>query len=257
MPATSGSMLLIIAIVCLTIGYVFGWIVAGFSRSKSEKKEQEPELAETPEAKPVKAVAEPLPVEQPNPATVALMPMLKVWKGAEENELTVEVNHNRLVHSKALLTMDDRKSIEAALRATANWMGLAYQLGEPAPVVSVAPVTPMIPTVTNELPAAPSLVINGMTNVLADALQPQVKRERHKSIVEQIDEVLQAKLLGTPLENERIFLTEDPRRGVIVRVGTQVYEGVGSLPEGDVKNLLRAAVAEWEKQQESASRRTV
>ena len=44
-------------------------------------------------------------------------------------------------------------------------------------------------------------------------------------------------LAGTPYENKKIFLTEDPNEGVIVRVDNEVYEGVDAVPEGEIKKI--------------------
>jgi hypothetical protein len=145
-------------------------------------------------------------------------------------------------------------------------MGLSYQLG--APAAQPLPPTPSQPVrrVTGPLNPAdapvepadasqPPSILSGVTTALADAMVPTTKKAAPKSIVEQIDEVLQGMLPGTPFENEKVYLAESPRHGVVVRVGAQTYEGIEAVPEGEVKKLLRAAVAEWEKQQEKAQRR--
>ncbi|HMN62453.1 MAG TPA: hypothetical protein PJ988_18960, partial [Anaerolinea sp.] len=98
-------------------------------------------------------------------------------------------------------------------------------------------------------------VIAGMTNALADVLQPTVKKEAPLSIVQQIDEILQGMLAGTEFEGKQVYLAEDPKKGVIVRVENDTYEGVNAVPEGKIKTLLRTAVTEWERRQELNRRR--
>lgn len=248
--APSASLLVIIAIVCLTIGYVFGWVISSSQRARQEKKEASDEPTAAP---PEPAVVQPEPVVEKIVADRTAW--LRLTRTSAPDSLVVEAR-GKAYQSPSELSLEDRQEIESALRATADWMGLAYHLGEPAPVAEVhlsrdaAP----IPVVSAESPG-PAVVISGMTNALADALQPTVKKEAPKSIVEQIDVIFQGLLVGTPYEDQKVYIAEDPKRGVIVRVGNQIYEGVGAVPEGEVKKLLRSAVAEWERQQEQKTRR--
>jgi hypothetical protein len=66
------------------------------------------------------------------------------------------------------------------------------------------------------------------------------------SIVNQIDSVLQQRLVGTPLEERGIFLTQSPEGGVIVYVGLTKYMGIDDVPDPEVKAAIRAAITEWE-----------
>lgn len=67
------------------------------------------------------------------------------------------------------------------------------------------------------------------------------------SIVGQINLVLQEKLAGSPLEDRGISMSQSAEGGVIVTVGASQYFGVDEVPDTDVKALIRAAIAEWEK----------
>lgn len=258
MPANtpSASFLLIVAFICITIGYVFGWVISNSHKKRAEKSEQD----ESRDRTDVAAVVQTVPaqaIEWNKPDRAALFRLLRTPNG---DGWAVDIGGTTFA-SPEEMTLDDRKRVETALRTTAEWMGLAYSLGEPAltrPVdvptlVEVrAPVT--MNGITEEQPR-PAKVLADMTVALADALQPSSKIEAPKSIVEQIDAIFQAKLLGTQYESQKVYLAEDPKRGVLVRVGDKVYEGVGSLPEGEIKVLLRSSVSEWERQQEQKSRR--
>ena len=63
----------------------------------------------------------------------------------------------------------------------------------------------------------------------------------------QIDEILQAHLIGTPLANKAIRLQESPDGSVIVWVGLNHYEGIDAVSEPEIQALIRQAAAEWEK----------
>lgn len=68
-----------------------------------------------------------------------------------------------------------------------------------------------------------------------------------KSIVAQIDEILQAKLEGTPLASRGVRLTELPGEGMIVMVGLEKFKGVEEVPDEEIKKVIHAAVDEWER----------
>jgi len=241
LPQSSGSILVIIAIVCISIGYVFGWLIASM-RARENKKE--PEIS--------------TPVAPANPrGSTAVM---KLWREPVQKKLLVDLD-GQVFDQAGDLTAEQRKRVEGSLRETAGWLGLISQASAAAsakPATQNPAVKPVVVATTiPSTPARPPSVIAGMTGAIADVIQPVAKVEPQKSIVGQIDEIVQRMLIGTPYENEMIFLMEDPKRGVLVRVGAQTYEGIASVPEGEIKNLLKAAVAEWEKQQEISRRRAI
>ena len=71
--------------------------------------------------------------------------------------------------------------------------------------------------------------------------------EKPKSIVDQINEILQDELKSHPAMTKGIRLSEDPRGGVVVWVGLDHYNGVDAVTDPMVKELLKEAVREWER----------
>ncbi len=77
---------------------------------------------------------------------------------------------------------------------------------------------------------------------------PEVEKDiATLSIVAQIDTVLQARLMNTPLEKNGIRLQESIKGDLEVYVGMKKFELVEDIPDETIKAAIRAAIAEWEK----------
>lgn len=112
---------------------------------------------------------------------------------------------------------------------------------EPVPAAAATPseeVGPIMSETFSEVKPVPP--------VISLRTPPKPAASSPKSIVEQINDILQVKVKDSPLANAGIILQETPK-GVIVWVGKESYQGVDTLPEGDAKKIIRTAVAEWEK----------
>jgi hypothetical protein len=68
----------------------------------------------------------------------------------------------------------------------------------------------------------------------------------YKSIAEQINELLQARLIGTAFNSRGITLRDAPDRGVLVTLDGKQYNSVMDVPDEEVRNIIRDAVVEWE-----------
>jgi hypothetical protein len=88
----------------------------------------------------------------------------------------------------------------------------------------------------------------------ARALQSDVPKTtaEPKSIAGQVDEILQEKLVESPLANRAIRLMELPGKGMVVMVGLNQYDGVEAVPDAEVRAMIRSAVAEWERRVDTA-----
>jgi hypothetical protein len=75
---------------------------------------------------------------------------------------------------------------------------------------------------------------------------PPPPTPQFKSIAMQINDILQEKIAGTPLENRGITVNDAPEHGVMVSLDGQKYPGVKDVPDEEVRNAIRAAVLEWE-----------
>jgi hypothetical protein len=121
------------------------------------------------------------------------------------------------------------------------------------PVPPAEPVSPPasvpfsgIPLADQSVTSPPSL---NTVDVIARALQPDLRSLEPPplSITAQIDEILQEKLQDSPFASRPIRLVELPSKGVAVKVGMEQYEGVDAVPDEGIRQLIRSAVAEWER----------
>lgn len=170
----------------------------------------------------------------------------RLYRGVKTNSLAVEIEGE--FHTRP----EDRfyrKETELA-REWLAWMG-----APPSVPQSAGERIPTKPPIINlppppAVPAAP-LPKAELEAMLAEKAKPQ---ERQKTMVEEIDDVLQEIVSRLPPDAPHPKLTEDPKRGVIVWIGSAQYEGIEGVPDPHIKTLLRAAVTEWEKRQERSRR---
>ena len=71
------------------------------------------------------------------------------------------------------------------------------------------------------------------------------------TMIEQINEILQLLIPISPIAGKNVRISEDPFKGVIVWVGLDKYEGIDDVPDKNIRIVIRAAVAEWEKHADS------
>jgi hypothetical protein len=70
--------------------------------------------------------------------------------------------------------------------------------------------------------------------------------ETPKSIVEQIDAILQAKLAVSPLAGRDIRMVELPGEGMMIVDGIHKYNGLDEVKDPELLAMLRASVKEWD-----------
>jgi hypothetical protein len=119
------------------------------------------------------------------------------------------------------------------------------QVAPPVPQQAVQVTPPAMQVDSVSAPAVRLQPIRGAKP--KDTAQP-VKKVL--SIVEQIDEIVQDMLVHNPVQGLAIRLAEDPREGVIVWVNATRCVGIDAVSDPKAKEMLRAAVQEWERRQE-------
>jgi hypothetical protein len=151
------------------------------------------------------------------------------------------------------LTTDQRKRLIEMLSLIRPWLE-----ARAAPVTSAPPqpfdstegkvAAPPAPSSTLKPTHLPPAQPAAASSAAAQKPTPKADDARPAAlgIVGQIDSILQARLVGTPLEGRGIYLSNSPEGGVIVNVGLQKFNGIEEVPDPEIKAALRAAITEWE-----------
>jgi len=70
-----------------------------------------------------------------------------------------------------------------------------------------------------------------------------------KPVVQQIDEVLQHLIVGTPFARQNLHVAAGPTGNVIFEVGTAVYSTVNEIPDRNIQVVFQEAIRRWEQAQ--------
>lgn len=186
------------------------------------------------------------------------VPIARLWREKKTGVLVVEMDGVSLV-SGASLEDENRARLEQAARDFRSWLGIGMA-GQAAGEASAASGSPeVVAAAVSAAPASLSAAPAARPQVVpvAPLRKPVVPSPAAvpaaaigtKSIVMQIDDILQEVISNGPLAHRSIRLSEDHTLGVMVTVDSEVYEGIDSVPDPEVKAALRDAVKRWEKSQ--------
>jgi hypothetical protein len=183
-----------------------------------------------------------------------LQEVLRLWRDPDTGRVITEFQ-NRAIRDPRLLSTSERDYLVRLAKDWAAWLDIS---GAPAASTSeggpAAPVSTPDPTNLVSAAQAEKTVSTGTKAnapipapvqdkpAAASLLQPAIPR----SIVEQVDDILQEKLAAHPGPIPSIKLVEDPYEGVIVWVNQTKYVGIESVTDPTVRTLIRSAAVEWE-----------
>ncbi len=265
----SSTLLLIVAIISVAVGYAGGAIVTASRVTQKKSKEDGKQSAEAqteasqPQATPApEPTAEPLVILPPEPAMLPVDPnrveITTLWRELPHGALRADFS-GATVKSSEELTSDQRDQLKTVMNDLVNWIGPTAVTSTAvvvAPAAVVAPAFPSAPIVqpapepipqptAKPLPAKPAPIQkqNEETDQLVTA---PIEKKTAQSIVAQIDDILQTQIKGTPLESRGIRLVESPTHGVTVWIGLKAYQGMDTIPDEEVNLAIRTAVKEWE-----------
>lgn len=280
------NVLLISIVVFLVTGLIsFGWMLM-YGLKKWREEQNPPAEQPTPTPKPEAAAAPQPNANPAAPVLNAVGDFFKrassggggqasapgaheVLRVARDNltgRLLVEVAGQRFAKLSDIQDAQLAQAILTTLRDLQEFAGASA----PAPAAPLSPITtppaaatptpaappvifaapppkPAIPTTSAEMPPIPKPSMNPFK-------QAQVLRERAKqlepiqlkSIPEIIDEYLQHKLLNTPHTRRGIRVSGNTQGGVVFEMDGRMYDAVEAVPDEEVRNLIKSAIAEWD-----------
>lgn len=87
----------------------------------------------------------------------------------------------------------------------------------------------------------------------ADVAEPGIlaKEDKPKTIAGQISLIIEKMLENSPIKEKGIRLIENNHHGVDVWIGLEKFDGIDAIPYPEVQQLIRNAVAEWEREMEA------
>jgi hypothetical protein len=156
---------------------------------------------------------------------------LRLWNAASGTP-NLELDGAR-IGAPASLTPEQRRRLIILLTQIRPWL-------EGGPVAAASTQAIPAPRPVPEIRPVPATILP--VKIAEPPTTPVAK-----SIVGQINDVLQARIAGTSLAAKLVRLGETPGGGVLVFVGTARYEGIDAVPDPEVVAAIRAAIAEWEK----------
>jgi hypothetical protein len=182
-----------------------------------------------------------------------------LWRDKRNGRLAIEMDEKYFVSVEKLPSRQVSLLIQSFndLQIWLNVDNITSRLGMTRPSEaninkpSQSPVDPLL--LDDTLPTLPESdyiepVRVDVTEIVTRAVNPKSKiKEKPKSIVEQVDEIVQKRLAYSPYKDRLIRLVDAPGGGVEVLVDTQKYEGVGEVPDPEVRNFIQECVKEWEK----------
>lgn len=96
-------------------------------------------------------------------------------------------------------------------------------------------------------------VAEAIQAVEENAAEEKPEADKPKTIAGQISLIIDQLLEGNPLKEKGIRLIENSHQGVDVWIGLEKFDGIDAIPYPEVQQLIRQAVAQWEKETEDGN----
>jgi hypothetical protein len=171
----------------------------------------------------------------------------RIWRNIRSGDFYPELD-GKVFRSPSEMTKNQQARFTRLLEVLNSWAEPSTEemVTSPSPLqedaVGVADLDAQAVPNENRISYNPIKVFTEIVG--AEANKPQTT---NKSIVAQVDEILQEKLEDTPLSSRGILMKDSLDGGVLVQVGLQQYSSINDVPDPEIRQLLKESVEEWER----------
>ncbi len=105
-------------------------------------------------------------------------------------------------------------------------------------------------TIHKEAPLEPELHPSPTTEEAPQTFENENEADseiKMLSVIDEVNDILQKKLTGSPLAGKGIHLMENLNKEIRFWVGLDSYNDVDEIPDPEIRQIIDAAVKEWEK----------
>jgi hypothetical protein len=261
-------------------------LVVGLNMMRREAQKDNPP-ANTPESKPAglalpAALADRLAPRVAAPADPNANEVLRVLRDRLTGRVLIEINGKRYTQLSEVTESEVRRALLLTMRDLQEFVGLSALTAGSAPANAISPAPAPAPPVTpppapaktpdpataaadaesvlSQLNAAPlprtddahaplKLPSMNIFKQMAQAREVSAKEIAPiKSVAQQIDDVLQHLILGTPFARQNLHISSDPAGNVVFEVGADLYRSVEEVPDRNLQVVFQEAIRRWEQE---------
>ena len=188
------------------------------------------------------------------PVVAAAAEAIVVLKDTVSNEWVVEVNGMRYSSLKDIHDDKAASKVMAAIEGLRQFAGITSPASPVAAQPTAVAAIPIVPA-GDSIPFVPPDSAPKLEPVVAAALaQAATSASKPKypapagSILDQIEKVLQRNVLKDPdLLARRIHIGAAVDGSLLIEVDWSTYKSADEVPEGRVRDLIKASIQEWER----------
>ncbi len=169
---------------------------------------------------------------------------LRIWREGKDASLVIEIE-GASYHRESDLDAEQNRRLTSLINELHAFMRTPAPQPVPPPAAQTESLKPVVTQTAGE---GKRTSLNPF-QIFTRSLQPREKSEPDeidKSIVAQIDEILQESLEDTQFADQGIHLLEGPDQGMLIEVGRERYTDIEAVPDAEIRGLIRQAVSEWE-----------